>query len=314
MHKLASAFLLAGAVIMLGCSTVNDGTGGNAGTSGNGGGAGDGGTGGTVTSLCVETTASCESGNIDPIDEDPACTIAEPPLQPGACDGTESLQNPASCTPTGTTIGYQLTLLEVAEDCNLGYDLDGCNGYSCSPSDLTPGEGADGVDNALAGLASFLEQFGGNLGGVSQAFYEAICEGRLDVRFVVDTNSEQRCATVTTFVDGEDSGTVRLNRSEEGCLSGSLGNIPLTLGGGITRTLGNAVLRMTMTNDGLSDGVVGVTLDQATVGAIAGEFIGIPISGLVARLLDIDEGLERDPENPCNALSATLRLGGVASP
>jgi hypothetical protein len=307
MNKLALAVLLASAAIMLGCSSVTDGAGGN------GGGAGTGGMGGTATSLCVETTASCESGKIDPIDEDPACMIGKPPVQPNACDGSENLQNPINCTPTETTVSYQLTLLEVVEDCNVGYDLDGCDGNSCSLGDNAPGEGTDGVDNALAGLAPLIETLGGNLGGVSQAFYEAICEGRLDVRFVVDNNPEQRCASVTTYVDGEVSGTVVVNRSEAGCLSGSLGTIPLTIGG-ITRALGNVVLRMTMTDDGFSDGIVGATLDQATVAAIAGEFIGIPGSGLVARFLDIDEGLERDPEKPCNALSVTLRLGGVASP
>jgi hypothetical protein len=273
-----------------------------------------GGTGGSSLPLCVEATASCESGDIDPIVEDPSCTIGKPPTQPNACDGTESVQNPVSCAPSGNTISYQLTLLEIAEDCDLGYDLDGCNGNSCVVGDLAPGEGANGIDNALAGLASFLNPLGGNLGGVSQAFYDAICEGRLDVRFVVDANPEQRCASVTTYVDDEFSGTVVLNLSNVGCLSGRLGSILLTLGGGITRELGNVVLRMTMTENGLSDGIVGGTMDQATAGAIAGEFLGIPASGLVARLLDIDDGLEGSLAEPCNALSVTLRLGGVASP
>jgi hypothetical protein len=262
----------------------------------------------------VESTASCESGKIDPIEEDPSCTIVPPPAQPDACDGTESLRNPVSCTPTGNTISYQLTQLEVAEDCNLGHDLDDCNGDSCLLGDLAPGEGANGVDNGLAGLAPFIESLGGNLGGVSQAFYDAICDGRLDFRFVVDANREQRCASVTTYVDGLDRGTVLVNRSEAGCLSGSLGSVLLTLGGGITRELGNVVLTMTVTDDGLSEGIVGATMDQATVAAIADEFLGVPASSLVARLLDIDEGLNGDPEKPCTALSATLRLGGVRSP
>ena len=311
MNEHALALLLASTAIVLGCSSVNDGAGGNSGSAGTGG---VGGTGGNSRALCVETTASCESGNIDPVIEDPACLIGKPPVQPNACDGTESLQNPVRCTPTGTTRRYQVTLLQIAEECNLGYNLDGCNGNSCSLGDLAPGEGADGVDNGLAGLAPFIESLGGNLGGVSQAFYDAICDGRLDFRFVVDENREQRCASVTTFVDDLDRGTVLVNRSEAGCLSGSLGSVLLTLGGGITRELGNVVLRMTVTDDGLSEGIVGATMDQATVAAIVDEFLGVPAGSLVARLLDIDEGLNGDPEKPCTALSVTLRLGGVVSP
>jgi hypothetical protein len=302
-NELALSFLLGSAAVILSCATVRDEDGGSGGA---------GGTGGTATVECTETTASCENGNIDPIDEDPSCTVGKPPLQPNACDGTESLENPLACALTGNAISYQLTVLEVADDCNTGYDLDSCNGNSCFSGDQAAGEGVDGVDNALAGLAPLIESLGGNLGGVSQAFYDAICDGRLDVRFVVDNNPAQSCATVTAYVDGEPSGTVLLNRSAAGCLSGMLGTIPLTLGG-VTRALGNTVLRMTMTDDGFSDGIVGATLDEATAGAIATEFLGVAGSGIVARLLDIDEGLEGDPLMACNALSVTLRLGGVPS-
>jgi hypothetical protein len=313
MNHLASGVPFACASLIFGCSSVTGGVGGNGGSTGTGGTAG---VGGGTGSLCIEATARCESGDIDPIVENPSCTIAKPPSQPNVCEGTESLENPASCAPSGSTISYQLTLLEIVEDCNLGYNLDGCNGNSCLLGDLAPGEGASGVDNGLAGLAPFLEMLGvgANLGGVSQAFYDAICEGQLDVRFVVDSNPEERCASVTTYVDDEFSGTVLLHESEAGCLSGSLGSVLLTLGGGITRELGNVVLRMTMTDDGMSDGIVGATLDQATAAAIAEEFLGVPASGLVARLLDIDEELNRNPDEPCTALSVTLRLGGVVSP
>jgi hypothetical protein len=309
--SLAITVLLTGSSVVLSCSTVNPSSGGNPGAGGQGG---IGGTAGNPLLLCEESTGSCESGEVEPIVEDPSCTIGKPPVQSNMCEGTESLENPVSCTPTGKTMSYQLTLLEIVEDCDLGYDLDGCNGNSCLLGDLAPAEGADGVDNALAGLASFLEPLGGNLGGVSQAFYDAICDGRLDVRLIVDANPEEGCASVTTYVDDNFSGSVLLNHSEAGCLSGGLGSVLLTLGGGITRELGNVVLRMTMTDDGLSDGIVGATLDQATAGAIADEFLGVPAAGLVARLLDIDEELDRDPDKPCTALSATLKLGGVPSP
>lgn len=302
---------MASAVSILGCSSVNEGTGGNGGGSGS---AGTGGVGGTVAPLCVEATGSCESREVDPIVEDPSCTIEKPPVQPSACEGTESLVNPPSCARTGTTVTYQLTLLEIAEDCNAGYDLDDCNGNSCLSGDIAPGEGADGVDNALAGIAPLIEPLGGDLGGVSQAFYDAICEGRLDVRFEIDSNPEQRCASITTYVDDEFSGDVIVNRSEAGCLSGTLGNVLLTLGGDITRELGNVRFAMTMTDEGLSDGLAGATLDLATAAAIASEFIGLDATGLIARLLDIDEEFQGDPERTCNALSASLRLGGVASP
>jgi len=133
---------------VMGCSETA-GTGGSGGVGGVGG---VGGTGGMALACLPVEDILCANTDIDPIE--PCCALLAPPDQENACTGNESLVNPTSCTATGTTVMYQLVLLKIAGDCNVGYDLDTCNGYSCERGLIAPGEGIDGVDNALAGLAS----------------------------------------------------------------------------------------------------------------------------------------------------------------
>ena len=122
------------------------GGGGEAGAGGVGGGGGTAGAGGGVP--CQPTTDRCRNVTIEP--HEPCCEQPVPD-QDNACDGSESTENPASCTPTGNPITYRLTVMEVEDDCNVGYDLDGCNGESCVPSGLAPAEGMRGGENALGG-------------------------------------------------------------------------------------------------------------------------------------------------------------------
>jgi hypothetical protein len=308
MTKLALGALLSSALMMLGCSSVtNDGSGGTAGTPGTGGTSDVAG----AELTCAGSTSSCTNGQIDPIEKKEECMVADPPVLPDACDGTESLKRPLSCPLTGNTIVYRFTSLEIADDCNVGYDLDGCDGNSCALGENAPGEGMGGVDNAMAGLAPFATTLGTNLSWVNQGLYDELCEGKTVVRFTVDANAEENCATITTFIDDELEGTVLLNLSDTGCLSGEFGVIPIEIRG-TARSLDNAVGRMTISESGIANGIVGVTIDQATATSLAARLIPGIGGALVARLLDIDADLDGDPLLACNALSVTLRVGGVA--
>ena len=161
--ELAARFLVSLTLVLavVGCSEAT-GTGGEAGTWG-GGASGGGGTAGTGADPlpCQPTTDRCQNATIGA--HEPCCEQAVPE-QENTCDGSESTVNPASCTPTGNPTTYRLTVMEVEDDCNVGYDLDGCNGQSCVPSGLAPAEGMSGVDNALAGFAPTAEGVGGNHG------------------------------------------------------------------------------------------------------------------------------------------------------
>ena len=65
----------------------------------------------------------------------------------------------------------------IAEDCSLGFDLDGCDGETCKASDptLTSPDGANGVDNGLSSLTPVLPTFMTSLTNVEQAFYDSLC-------------------------------------------------------------------------------------------------------------------------------------------
>jgi hypothetical protein len=264
-----------------------------------------------VALTCEESATSCINGQIDPIERSEDCLLDDPPILEDACDGTESLERPLSCSQTGNTITYRFTSAQLADDCNLGYDLDGCDGNSCSPGASAPGEGSDGVDNALAGLAQFATNLGTNLRWVNQGLYDELCQAKTVIRFVIDANPEENCLTVTTFIDEELEGTILLNLSDTGCASGNFSSIPLEIVGTV-RSLDNAVGRMTISESGIANGIVGVTIDQATAASLANRLVPGIGGVLVAQLLDINENLEHDPLVACNALSVTLRVGGVA--
>ncbi len=258
--------------------------------------------------MCIEPPAStCVNGDVDPIQQ--TCTLTAPPNQQDACDGTESVTNPAACTPTDSTTTYRLTFIQVARDCNVGYDLDGCNGHSCSEGGLAPAEGIGAVDNALTGLAQILANVGGNLRGVDQALHDALCSSDIALTLEVDANAAEGCASVEIADGGTPVGTVLMNLSDAGCLSGALGTLPIHIGA--PRSLHHATVRMTMSPTGLSDGVLGAVLDFETAGAVMDAVIDGG-SAVVTQLLDINEELVNDSQTPCDAMSASFTIGGVA--
>jgi hypothetical protein len=252
--------------------------------------------------------ALCANGSIDPTDENCDPALATPPTA-DVCDGTESVTNPTSCTPTGTTVTINLSQMEINGDCSSGYNLDSCDGYSCKIGGLAPSEGMDGVDNALAGLAPVLVGVGGNLGGVNQAFYDGICAGDIAIGLRIDANAAENCATVEVLDAGTAGDPITMNLSSTGCLSGTIGTIPLNVAG-IPGSMGNAVLRATLSEGGLSNGQLGATVDAVTAGSIADQLIDGG-SAVVAQVLDINEDLSGNASVDCNALSMTLVVGGV---
>ena len=325
--KLALIALLGGALMAFGCSDDSSGTGGTGGSAGNGGDTGNGGGGGDVGPgpACVPDVNVCANGEVDPTV--PCCDLPAPPDVADACTGDESLQNPTECTATGTVVTHQLTVFEIAADCNAGYDLDACNGQSCLPGGLAPSEGAEGVDNALAGLAPVLGGVGGNLGGVNQAFSDALCgvsgaeEGDcdteitvLDIKFAVDANLEEGCANVGLVLDGVEAGSVILNVSAptDGlvCASGTLGAIPLEIGG-TAGQFDNAVVRMTIAPaDGFANGLLGATVPSDTAIAIA-EALLEGAGSVVSQVFDIQADLSGDANVGCDSISSTYSIGGV---
>ena len=269
--------------------------------------------------MCQTPTGRCVSS---PVVVHFPCCEQPVPNQPNACDGTESLSNPTSCTVQGNPVTYQLTSMEVETNCHVGYDIDGCDGSSCFPGGLAPFEGVGGVDNALGGLAPLLDAIGQNLGGVNQVFSDGICGmtrnddcmtsiAHNDIKFVIDANPDENCANVTVRANGTASSPI-LNLSDDGCVSGTLGDIPLTIGW-VEGQLSNTVVRMTVTGAGFSGGQLGTTIDEQT----AVDVMEAMVEGggaVAAQVLDINASTPptKDTLAACNALSATLVIGGVA--
>ena len=89
-----------------------------------------------------------------------------------------------------------------------------------------------------------------------------------------------------------------------------VGTIPLTIGD-VTGEFTNANVRMTVSDQGFSDGLLSITIDEDTAKAIADALIEGG-SQVVTQVLDINIDLAQDTSAACNALSATMMIGGVA--
>jgi len=274
--------------------------------------------------MCLPPDGVCSDGSIDPA---LACCEQPVPLQENACTGDEAIDNPASCTPTGSTVTHRLNVMELAPSCNIGYDLDGCEGLTCNKGGLAPREGLDGVDNALTGIAPVLAGVGFDLSVFNEVLSDSLCgtassrQGqrcavattRSDVRFVIDANEEEGCANVQVVSNGQETGNAILNLgapTEAGtyCMSGRLGSIPFDILE-MPASLDNTALRMTVSEAGFSHGWMGATLAGDTAAAVM-ESIVPGGSAVVAQVLDINSDLSGDVTEPCDALSVTFSIGG----
>ena len=322
--------LLALGVIPLVQCTGDGGTGGSGdgGTGGTaaGGTGGTAGAGGSPNTFCEPTSEHCSVAALDVHPHQPCCDQPVPE-QANACDGTESTENPTTCTATGNTVTHRLTFMEVESDCNVGYDLDRCDGMSCVGSGLTPPEGTSGVDNALAGLAPVFVNLGRNLGILNKLLSDALCgmtdrpDGGdddcllqtipLEIRLVIDANASESCANVTVLADGEASAHI-LNLSDDGCASGTLGTIALPILV-VDGSLENTVVRMTVSAAGFSDGQLGATMDEYLATEILSYWLG-PAGTITSSPLDMNASTSPTQDTPaeCDGLSAMLRIGGIA--
>jgi len=285
-----------------------NGGGGNGGFAGSGAGA----VGGVIDPgpACSAPEGRCVNGIIEPAVRTFTCMLASPPVRPEACDGTESLVGPAFCPSGGEVVEYLVTVIALDDDCDSGYDLDGCDGQSCAKGDIAPNEGLDGIDNAVAGLADLVDQLGSNLGAINQVFYDGLCNG-LDLQFSIDVNSTERCATVAVTVAEGPLASAFMNVSEDGCVSGSLGTLLFTTASSGALPLDNTRIRVSLSPEGFSDGLLGATVNKESVEQLASNAIGIAGAAVAAGTLDINQTLEVDPEAPCDAVSLSLKIGGV---
>lgn len=102
------------------------------------------------------------------------------------------------------------------------------------------------------------------------------------------------------------------NADGNSCLSGELEPIP-TLILTVPATLGNPSVRMTLSSDGFSHGVLGATIDEATAKLIAASISEEAVL-VIPLAFDISETLTQDTSAACNALSMGLEIGGVTVP
>jgi hypothetical protein len=201
--------------------------------------------------------------------------------------------------------------LSTARDCNQGFDLDGCNGTACIAGGLAPGEGVNGVDNAVSGLAPVLTGVGGDLAGLDQAYYNGICDGSIDWQFEIDTNAAQGCATVFPIYNGLMRNGIPMNFSETGCLSGRLGNVPLPFPGVPNGELKQSVIRGALApTEGLNLSMGALVEGDGAVGAAEAILPGA--GALVAQTFDIRSDLRQDVGMPCDALSLTVDVGAAS--
>ena len=271
-----------------------------------------------MAAICLPLEERCQNVEIHPYK---SCCDTGVPSQANACDGTESLVTPAACTPTGTSVVYRLTMMEVEEDCNLGYDLDRCNGETCVRGGLAPGEGLDGIDNALAGFGQILAAGGDNLGSLNKALSDLLCGvtdddclgevAPLEVRLVVDPNVSERCANVSLVV-GERTTSHVLNLSDDGCLSGALGTVSFG-GNDFSGALHQSVVRTMVSSAGFSHGLLGGAADGEMRWAIfeivfpgSADPLGSPFDVALSTTPTTEELAE------CDGFSAAFRIGGVA--
>jgi hypothetical protein len=275
-----------------------------------------------VGPACEPFGERCTNAAVDAVEEDVSCVLETAPSLADACMGTESVVNPASCSATELESTHRVVFLSVAgteyfpglesnrTDCSAGFDLDGCLGASCLNGGLAAAESIDGVDNGLGGLAVVLAELDGNLQPINQAFYDGLCSGSVDIALSFAPNFEEGCVNVTPIFGGTPAAAViPMNLSDEGCISGTLGTVPLHVGEP-PGALANAVLRGTVD---LANGFaleLGGTLDTQTASMFADALLEGG-SAVVEQFFEINEDLSGDSNADCNALSATFDVRGA---
>jgi len=133
-----------------------------------------------------------------------------------------------------------------------------------------------------------------------------------EIRFVIDANAAENCANVTVLAGLQERAHI-LNLSDDGCASGMLGTIPLGLATwGASASLSDTMVRMTVSPAGFSHGRLGVVLDANTAALVLFYVLQGALDAS-AQFNDIYLAPPPVTQQPlaCNAMSATLRIGGV---
>jgi len=291
MRLVAKAFVLLLAVGAVACAP-NDAANGTGGTAGAGGTGGTAGTGGSPIVFCEPTNDRCSNSTTNP--HEPCCE-QKVPNQANACDGTESIGNPTTCTATGNTVTHKLTVMEVEDDCNVGYDLDDCDGTSCLLDDrltnLTPAEGMSGVDNALAGLAPSLEGIGGNLGDLNQALADTLC-GVTDDPLAGTCDGGENDGESCTMDEQCPGDGARCNRDDNDCMQEfEAANIRFVVDANPDEDCANVTLLadgdasahiLNLSDDGCASGTLGTIplLIFGAVGSLANTVVRMTVSNM----------------------------------
>lgn len=272
---------------------------------------------------CEAPAVRCDIWPVEGVIEDLACVLETPPKLANACAGTESVVNPASCTSEGQESTHRVRFLALAgtvyfpesglslADCNAGFDLDGCDGTSCDADSNFTAEGMDGVDNGIASLGGSFQTIGTDLGKVNQLLYDGLCAGVVDVAWMLAPNFAEGCVNVTLVIDGTPADqAIPMNLSDEGCMSGSVGVVPLPIAGS-PGFLENAVLRGTIDLGQGFDVELGGTLEKETASALMDAVIEGG-SAVVAVFSDINGSFSGDNNADCTVMSVTFDMS--ASP
>ncbi|MFW2388215.1 MAG: Hint domain-containing protein [Polyangiales bacterium] len=271
---------------------------------------------------CEPETEGCFDAAVNAVRANASCILEAAPSLVDACTGTETVLNPVSCSTTELESTHGVLFLSVAgteyfpgldpnrTDCNAGFDLDGCLGTSCVNGGFAAGEGIDGVDNGLGGAGDLVANVAGNLVGINQAFYDGLCSGSVDIALELAPNFEEGCVNVRPIFGGTPAvSVIPMNLSDQGCISGTLGTVPLQVIEPPV-VLANAVLRGTIDFASGFALELGGTVDWQTVSTVADVLIEGG-SAVVPFILDINEDLSGDNNAECNALSVAFDMRGA---
>jgi hypothetical protein len=182
-----------------------------------------------------------------------------------------------------------------------------------------------GVDNGLGRMAEYLSaELLGDPAAVGQAFADAFCGAspsttmpgtcgepvtRSEIELVVELNLDEQCANLTVTDGGVSTSSVHNlgppTLDDVRCLSGTLGVFPTPLG-----ELGNARLRMTVSAEGLTDGLLGATASGETADAML-DTIRDDARNVGYQVFDARGTPSGDVEDPCDAISGTYRLEAI---
>jgi hypothetical protein len=235
-----------------------------------------GGTSQVVLNLTDPTNGVCAGTGTCSVTVATTCASADDCPATETCDFTACAANAdcdvqGGCTDTGACTDTGTCSVTVATMCAIDSD--------CPATETCTGATACAIDDECTDVACV---------GATACAADADCAG------------QEVCV----------GAEVGVCEGDTGCMSGQLGSIPVTLAGA-AGVLGNAVVRMTVSPEGFSDGLLGASADSETAIAIATAISDVA-AGVVDLTFDINSTVTQDTSAMCDALSMTLEVGGAA--